>query len=79
MNRMLLSLLILAPTLGAADAVTDACLACHKDALSLQGKDAGAIATRVKDMRDGRARHPAPIPKLTDAEIETLARALTAP
>ena len=78
MKRMFLALLILTPALAPADAVTDACLACHKDALSLQGKDASTMATRVKDMRDGRAPHPAPIPKLTDAEIETLARALTA-
>jgi hypothetical protein len=29
-------------------------------------------------MRDGRARHPAPLPNLTDAELEALSRALTA-
>jgi hypothetical protein len=66
------------PALAAADAATDACLACHKDALSLEGKDSATIAARLKDMRDGRARHPAPLPNLTDAELEALSRALTA-
>jgi hypothetical protein len=78
MSRTLLALLILGPTLAVADATTEACRACHKDALSLQGKDAGAMAARMRAMRDGRERHPAPIPKLADTEIAALARELTA-
>ena len=51
----------------------------YKDALALKGKDPAAIAARLREMRDGGARHPTPLPRMADAEIEAVARALTAP
>ena len=78
MKGISFALVVLSPSLASADEVVDTCVACHKDALSLKGKQAPAIAARLKDMRDGRARHPVPLPNLTDSEIESLSRALTA-
>jgi hypothetical protein len=67
---------LLLPALGSADEPADSCLMCHKDQLSLKHLTSAEIAARVKDFVAGRAEHPMPIPAMTDAQIEALAKKL---
>jgi cytochrome c553 len=66
----------LLPALASADETADSCLFCHKDALSLKHLTAAQITARLKDFAAGRADHPTPIPALSDAQIEALAKTL---
>lgn len=77
MRRLLTAsvLLALAP-LVAANETADGCKACHADALTLERWDASALTQRIREMRDGKAAHPVPIPQLSDADLEALASAL---
>jgi cytochrome c553 len=76
MKRTLLVVVCLLPALAWAEEPVDSCLFCHKDALSLKHLTAAEIAARLKDFAAGRADHPAPIPALSDAQIEALAKTL---
>jgi cytochrome c553 len=75
-KRTLLVIACLLPAIALADDAADSCLVCHKDALSLKHMTAAEIAARLKDFAGGRANHPAPIPGLSDAQIEALAKTL---
>lgn len=77
MGRILIGgcLVFFAATL-LADETEDACRMCHRDALTLGSWEAEALAARLKDMRDGRAEHPVPLPELDDDALEALASAL---
>jgi hypothetical protein len=77
MKRALLSItLCWLPVVAGADALTDSCTVCHKDTLSLATWQAPALAARLTEMRDGRAQHVVPLPKLSDEELQALAAAL---
>jgi cytochrome c553 len=76
MKRTLLVVACLLPALTWAEEPADSCLNCHKDALSLKHLKAAEIAARLKDFAAGRADHPVPIPALSDAQIEALAKTL---
>ena len=78
MKAILACLSMLISGLAAADAVSDGCLACHRGALALEGKETAQVEARLRDIRDGRLPHPAPLPTLDDSQLEALARALTA-
>jgi len=60
-----------------AQSVVDACRACHRDELSLAGRNADTLATAIADMAAGRVAHVAPMPELSDAERVALARVLS--
>jgi len=57
--------------------VVDACRACHRDELSLAGRNAETLATSIADMSAGRVAHVAPMPELSDEARIALARALS--
>jgi hypothetical protein len=65
------------PVVASADALTDSCTVCHKDALSLAKWQTPPLAARLIAIRDGRAQHVVPFPKLSDEELQALAAALT--
>lgn len=57
--------------------VVGACRACHRDELSLAGRNADTLATSIADMAAGRVAHVAPVPELSDEERVALARTLS--
>ena len=61
-----------------ADEIEDSCRACHRGELALDEWEPGALAARLRAMREGEADHVVPIPALGDEEILALAKALAA-
>lgn len=59
------------------DAVADQCLTCHVGGLSLKGRDAAEVSAIIRAMADGDVPHPVPVPELSDAGVDALARQLT--
>jgi hypothetical protein len=78
MKRALLVAICSLPTFTAAAGIADSCLVCHKDALTLERWDATSLKARIKDLTEGRAGHPVPIPPLSEAELDMLAQTLAA-
>jgi len=60
-----------------AQSVVDACRACHRDELSLAGRNTDTLATAIADMAAGRVAHVAPMPELSDVQRMALARILS--
>ncbi len=64
----------LRPTLE--QATVDGCRACHMGPMSLESWTAADLAQRIEEMAEGRADHLVPMPRLSDADREALAKAL---
>lgn len=64
------------PLAAFADEVADSCTACHKGALTLEKWESAPLAARLIEMREGRAMHVVPLPRLSDEQLEALAKVL---
>jgi len=60
----------------ASEEAATACLLCHSGGLTLAQWEQPALAAAIRNMRDGAAAHPQPMPELDDAGAEALAQAL---
>jgi mono/diheme cytochrome c family protein len=57
-------------------AVVQNCVACHKDALSLEDRTSAELVMLIEEMAAGRVSHLVPLPALSEADRQALAEAL---
>ena len=67
--------LLVAGTIS-ADEVSDSCLSCHRNALSLDSWTAEALDARLREIINSSGEHPVPLPELDDDQLRALAEAL---
>ncbi|HEY5622641.1 MAG TPA: hypothetical protein VIV14_02695 [Gammaproteobacteria bacterium] len=68
--------MLLSSTAAMTDEVSDSCLMCHRNTLSLESWTAEALEERLRELGTGVGQHPLPLPELDDEALRALAEAL---
>lgn len=67
---------ILGPAALSAQEVSNSCLVCHKDALSLRSWTVATLELRLRELVADPSAHPMPLPELDQDALRALATAL---